>query len=93
MSKMALVAGVISLLLGGLWLLHGLGLVHVRPILCFTDCAPVQVSSLSWATIGFLFVTAGVLATLFSLRVHDPRHARRCATAARSRRRSTDNER
>jgi len=42
MNAIAPVVGVISLLLGELWFLQGLGLLHVRPILCFVDCAPIQ---------------------------------------------------
>jgi len=68
MKKRALVGGVIGILLGGLWLLQGLGIVQIRPILCFVDCAPVQGPSLTWASIGFVVVTAGVIATFFSLR-------------------------
>lgn len=34
----ALIAG----LLGGLWLLQGLRIVHLRPVLGFVDCAPQQ---------------------------------------------------
>jgi len=68
MKKTALVGGVIGILLGGLWLLQGLGIVQIRPILCFVDCAPVQGPSLTWASIGFVVVTAGVIATFFSLR-------------------------
>jgi uncharacterized membrane protein (Fun14 family) len=73
MKKIALIVGVISVLLGGLWLLQGLGVVHIRPILCFADCAPVQGASLTWAIIGLLMVAAGVTAMFFSL----TRHARR----------------
>lgn len=68
MKKTALVGGVIGILLGGLWLLQGLGIVQIRPILCFVDCAPVQGPSLTWASIGLVVVTAGVIATFFSLR-------------------------
>jgi hypothetical protein len=67
MKTVAPIAGVISLLLGGLWLFQGLGLVHVRPILCFADCAPIQGASLTWAIIGLLFGTAGTVAIYFSL--------------------------
>lgn len=52
--------------LGGLWLLQGLGVVHVRPILCFADCAPVQGTSAAWAIIGFLLVAVGAFAMLIS---------------------------
>ena len=69
MKKTAAVIGVISVLLGGLGLLQGLGVVHVRPILCFADCEPIQGASSTWATIGFLLVTVGILAIYFSLRV------------------------
>jgi hypothetical protein len=69
MKKIALlVVGVICALLGGLWLLQGLGLVHVRPILCFADCAPVQGPSPTWAIVGFIMVAAGAVAIFFSLR-------------------------
>jgi hypothetical protein len=68
MKKMTLVGGVIGLLLGGLWLLQGLGIVQIRPILCFVDCAPVQGPSSTWAIIGFLVVAAGVIAIVFSLK-------------------------
>ena len=69
MTKLVLVVGVISGLLGGLWLLQGLDLVHVRPILCFADRVPLQGPSPTWALIGFFVVTAGVLAILYALNV------------------------
>jgi hypothetical protein len=50
---------VIAILLGGLWLLQGLGLVEIRPILCFADCAPVQGPSTRWAVIGAATVAIG----------------------------------
>ena len=68
-----LVFGIIAILFGGLWLLQGLGVVHIRPILCFVDCAPVQGPSSTWAIIGFLVVAAGVIAIVFSLKGRDPR--------------------
>jgi len=77
MNKIVLVAGVIGVALGGLWLLQGLGVVHVRPILCFADCAPVQGPSLTWAIIGFFVVTAAVFAICFSLKRRARRGARK----------------
>ena len=62
MRKIALAVGIICVLLGGLWLLQGLGLVHVRPILCFADCAPLQEASTTYAILGLLMVVAGALA-------------------------------
>jgi len=72
MKTFVLGVSVIGVLLGGLWLLQGLGLVQIRPILCFADCEPVQGPSLTWAIIGILVVTAGILGTRYSLR-HRPR--------------------
>lgn len=66
MKTIALVVGVLSVLLGGLWLLQGLGLVHIRPILCFANCAPIQGPSSTWATIGVFALIAGVVAILYS---------------------------
>lgn len=54
-----LVLSVISVLLGGLWLLQGLGLVNVRPILCFADCAPIQGPSVTWTIIGAIALAIG----------------------------------
>jgi hypothetical protein len=68
MKKTTLVGGVTGILLGGLWMLQGLGIVQIRPILCFVDCAPVQGPSLTWVSIGFVVVNAGVIATFFSIR-------------------------
>ncbi len=62
MKLLSLVFSVVSVLLGGLWLLQGLGLVHVRPILCFVDCEAVQGPSPRWAAAGFILVTLGALA-------------------------------
>ena len=68
MKKIAFVVGVICILLGGLWLLQGLGVVHIRPILCFADCEPIQGASRAWAVTGLLMVTAGAIAIFFSLK-------------------------
>ena len=68
MKKIAFVVGVICILLGGLWLLQGLGVVHIRPILCFADCEPIQGASRAWAIIGLLTITVGAIAIFFSLK-------------------------
>lgn len=68
MKTFVLVVSVIGVLLGGLWLLQGLGLVQVRPILCFADCEPVQGPSSTWAVLGLLVVTAGILGIFYSLK-------------------------
>jgi hypothetical protein len=68
MRSVVLIVSVLGVLLGGLWLLQGLGLVQVRPILCFADCEPVQGPSSTWAIIGLLVVTAGILGLFHSLK-------------------------
>ena len=65
MNWLALVAAVISVLLGALWMLQGLGVVHVRPILCFANCEPIQGASRTWAIVGALVASAGVGAIYF----------------------------
>lgn len=64
----ALVFGIIAVLLCGLWLLQGLGVVHVRPILCFADCATIQGPSFTWAVVGALAIVVGGLAVFWSRR-------------------------
>ena len=60
--------GGIGILLGGLWLLQGLGLVHIRPILCFADCVPIQGASPTWAVIGALVLAAGTATLIYALK-------------------------
>jgi hypothetical protein len=74
MKKAAMVFGVISALLGGLWLLQGLGIVHLRPILCFADCAAIQGSSLAWAVIGAIALAVGGIVIFWALKL--PGHAK-----------------
>jgi hypothetical protein len=67
-KKIALFIGVIAVLLGGLWLLQGIDIVHLRPILCFADCAPVQGPSTTWADIGAVTLCAGFAAVFVSFK-------------------------
>ena len=59
MNWLALVAAVITVLLGALWMLQGLGVVHLRPILCIANCEPIQGASPTWAIVGALVASAG----------------------------------
>lgn len=68
MRWISLVFGVLGVLLGGLWLLQGLGMVHVRPVLCFANCAPVRGPSATWVIVGIIVLAAGVLAIAYSRR-------------------------
>lgn len=51
--------GLGTALLGVLWLLQGLGIVQMQPILCFADCVPIQGASTTWVVIGVLALAAG----------------------------------
>ena len=66
----ALICGILAILLGGLWLLQGLGVVHIKPILCIADCVPIQGPSVGWAVIGAMTLVIGGLVTFWS-RKHD----------------------
>lgn len=68
MRAFILVVSVTALLFGGLWLIQGLGLVQVEPLLCFADCEPLQGPSVTWAVAGLALVTVGVLGILHFVR-------------------------
>ncbi len=53
------VIGVVLVLLGTLWFLQGLDLVHIKPILCFAECKPITGRSLVWAGVGTAFFVIG----------------------------------
>lgn len=57
--------GVALALLGGLWFLQGAGAVHVRPILCATNCKPVE-QSVGWLIAGAVACVAGIAITTTS---------------------------
>lgn len=54
------ILGVLVALLGTLWLVQGLGLIEIRPILCFADCEPITGESLQWTIIGAIALFVGV---------------------------------
>jgi hypothetical protein len=63
-----LVLGVLGALLGGLWLLQGLGLVHIAPILCVAECEPIEGASQTWAGVGAVLLLAGAFAIFYGLK-------------------------
>lgn len=60
MKTLILVVSIMAVLLGGLWLLQGLGLVQMKPILCFGNCQPVEGPSATWVVAGLLLLIAGI---------------------------------
>lgn len=68
MKKIAFFVGLVAALLGALWLLQGLGIVQMRPILCFANCDPLQGPSATWAIIGAAVFATGFGAVFWSLK-------------------------
>jgi hypothetical protein len=64
--------GVGAVTLGGLWLLQGLDLVRIRPLLCFADCAVLHGGSVLWTITGACVFGLGVAAIVFALRRRRP---------------------
>lgn len=60
MRWVMLVLGVIAVLLGGLWLVQGLGLVTIPPILCVAECEALTGPSTGWAVSGLALLLVGV---------------------------------
>ena len=62
------VAGVVLACLGLLWTLQGAGLVHIRPILCVSDCTPITRFTAAWLVTGLVSVLVGLGLMGWSLR-------------------------
>ena len=62
------VLGVVASLLGALWLVQGLGLVTIPPILCVAECETLQGPSPVWAIVGAIVLLAGLYAVWRALR-------------------------
>ena len=68
MKWIIVIVGVILALLGGLWLVQGLGLVTIAPILCVADCEPLEGPSTGWAIAGAAALVVGLAAIWLPLR-------------------------
>lgn len=68
MTWLLLIAGVVLVLLGGLWFLQGTGLVTIAPILCIADCAPLEGPSTPWTIAGLVALLAGAAALWSAIR-------------------------
>lgn len=62
------IVGILALLLGGLWLLQGLGIVTIPPVLCVANCAPLEGPSTTWAIAGAVLLVAGLAALAYAFR-------------------------
>lgn len=54
------ILGAIVVLLGMLWLVQGLGIVQIGPILCVADCEPITGRSMQWTVMGVIALIAGI---------------------------------
>lgn len=68
MKLVALVAGVLAALLGGLWLLQGLGAVRIEPVACVGECTPLDGPSPLWVALGAALLLAGAAAIFYAVR-------------------------
>ena len=68
MRWLSRIVGVIAGLLGLLWLVQGLGLVTIPPILCVAECETLAGPSTGWAIAGLVLLLAGVAAVMVSRR-------------------------
>lgn len=62
------IVGIIAVLLGGLWMVQGLGLVTIAPILCVAECEVLEGPSPGWAVAGAMLLLAGLGALWFAFR-------------------------
>lgn len=56
------ILGAIVALLGTLWLVQGLGLVQIGPVLCVADCEPITGKSTQWTVTGAIALFIGIVA-------------------------------
>ncbi len=54
--------------LGLFWLMQGLAILDVCPILCFANCECIKGGSLVWGGVGAIVSTAGVVAIGISIK-------------------------
>ncbi len=55
------ILGAIVALLGMLWLVQGLGIVRIGPVLCVANCEPITGRSVQWTVIGVLALFVGIV--------------------------------
>jgi len=62
------ILGAIVALLGTLWLVQGLGLVQIGPVLCVADCEPITGKSTQWTVTGIISLFVGLIIVWAGLR-------------------------
>ncbi len=52
--------GIIMIFLGLLWFLQGADIIHLKPLLCFTNCEPITGKSPQWQIAGAVIFIVGI---------------------------------
>lgn len=68
----AIFIGIVMVLLGLLWLLQGVGVIQMCPVLCFANCECITGGSLTWAIIGAVVFIIGLTVVYKSFRSKKP---------------------
>ncbi len=63
-----MILGVLVALLGMLWIVQGLGIIQIDPILCVADCEPITGRSVQWTVIGVIALLVGIVTVRAGLR-------------------------
>lgn len=59
-AAVSTILGGLVALLGLLWIVQGLGIVRIDPILCVADCEPITGRSAQWTVVGVIVLFVGV---------------------------------
>jgi hypothetical protein len=62
------ILGAIVALLGMLWVIQGLGIIQIGPILCVANCEPITGRSVQWTVIGVIALFVGSVIVWAGLR-------------------------
>ncbi len=54
--------------LGTLWLLQGLDIIHIKPILCFADCDVMSGKSSLWQVVGTITLIIGLVVVYINIK-------------------------
>ena len=72
LAVVMLIVGCVLAGLGALWTLQGAGAVHLRPILCVSNCTPVTGFTTSWLVTGLVSLAGGGTLIVLGLRRAHP---------------------
>ena len=71
MNKKSVIISILGIILasfGLLWFLQGAGVVHIKPILCVSNCEELKGQSLQWVIFGAAFFVVGIVIARIGVR-------------------------